>query len=272
MRLFVRLLGYLRPFAGWMVTAVVLLTLAGGLMSVMVATLKPLVNDVLSVPSPSSAGNEADAAGPDLLRQVREWLPVAEWSAWLRQRSFAQVPLLIVLVFLLRGVCLYYGRYLITKSGASVIRNLRAALYEAVVYQSLSFFRTHPVGGIHSRVLADVQRLQRVSTEVLSDLVRVAVMVPFLLVVVLVHDWHISLFALVVLPLMIYPMLHFGRRLRKASRRSQETLAEAANLLNETVTGIQVVKGFAMEERDAEAMPTYSIFIRRPITSTRPGM
>jgi subfamily B ATP-binding cassette protein MsbA len=69
-----------------------------------------------------------------------------------------------------------------------------------------------------------------------------------MLVLVLLYDWRMTLFALLVLPLMAYPMLRLGRRLRKASTRSQEQIAEAANLLKESVTGVKILQAFAMEE------------------------
>ncbi|RMH16736.1 MAG: ATP-binding cassette domain-containing protein [Acidobacteria bacterium] len=250
MRLLFRLLGHLRPYAAQMVIATLLLAVAGGLMSVVVATMKPLVNDVFLARPETPAAGEVEPGGSDVLERVQAMLPTAAWTAWLRQRAFVAVPLLVIVVFLARGICLYFGRYLITKSGASMIRGLRLKLYESIVHQSLDFFRAHSTGLIHSRVLADVQRLQRISTEVLADMLRVALMVPFLLLIILIHDWRISLFAMVVIPLAVYPMLRLGQRLRGASRRSQETMAEASSLLQETVTGIKVVQGFAMEEHE----------------------
>jgi|GEM_PF-3871004 len=246
MRPIVRLLGYLRPYALRMVAATLLLLVAGGMMAAVLATLKPLVNEVLLARPPAVAASPARVA-PDILGIVRPWLPKAGWSAWLRERAFVEVPLLMVLIFVLRGICLYFGRYLISRCGVSVIRRLRLELYEAVTFQSMSFFRANPTGTIQSRVLADVQRLQRVSTEVLTDLLRVGSMVPVLLILIVIHDWRVPLFASVALPLLVVPMVRLGRRQRKVSRRSQESLADAASLLNETVTGIKVVQGFAME-------------------------
>ncbi|MFQ5671446.1 MAG: ABC transporter ATP-binding protein [Acidobacteriota bacterium] len=243
MRLFVRLLGYVRRYMLQMASAAIMLALAGTLMAVIVASIKPLVNDVLLAP----AQQAVPQAGPDLLAKLRSWIPVSQWRNWLRGRAFVEIPILLVITFFIRGIFLYFGEYLTTKTGVSVIRALRLDLYEAITYQSMRFFRQHPTGLIISRVFSDVQRLQRVSATVLADLVRVSAMVPVMLVVVLLHDWRMSLFVIIVFPLMAYPMMHLGRRLRRASRRAQETMADAANLLTETVMGIKVVQGFVME-------------------------
>ncbi len=263
----------MRPYLFRMIAAVVMLAVAGGLMSLVVATFKPLVNEViLTMPGGGSAEPAAPAAEPaepvaepaepvaepaepDPLSELVSWLPLErleawqqQWSAWIKRRAVVKVPLLFVSIFLIRGLVLYFGHYLTAKVGASVIRDLRADLYASLVFQSLGFFKIHKTGIVLSRVLSDVQRIQRVSTNVLADLVRVGAMAPCLLVVVLMHDWRMSVFTLVVLPLLAYPMIRIGRRLRKASQRSQESTAEASHLLTETVAGIKVVQGFAMEQ------------------------
>ena len=231
--------------------AALLLAVAGALMSMMVAIFKPLVNEVvLARPAPETAA--AADGGADVLRWIEEWLPFerwsAAWSAWIHRRAVVKVPLLLIAVSFVRGIFLYFGQYLTARVGASVIRDLRGELYETLIFQSLSFFKAYPTGVVLSRVLSDVQRLQRVTTNVLADLVRVGVMAPAMLIVILWHDWKTSLIALLVLPPTIYPMFRFGRRLRNASRLSQESMAEVANLLTESVAGIKVVQGFAMEK------------------------
>jgi subfamily B ATP-binding cassette protein MsbA len=133
------------------------------------------------------------------------------------------------------------------KTGTAVVRDLRADLHAAISYQSLRFFQAHPTGTILSRILADVARLQKVSTDVLADFVRVGAVMPFVLLVALLQDWKLTLVAMVALPLLVYPMLKLSKRLRKASTRSQETQAETASLLAETIAGAKVVQGFGME-------------------------
>ncbi len=245
-----RLFGYVRPHLGRMVLAAVLLAVAGALMSAMVGTIKPLVNTVLLPASPAAAAPQVSApATPqdDLQQTVKRMLPIAEFQEWARRHAYVQVPLLIVGIFFIRALFLYFGQYLMTKSGSMVVRDLRADLYASVAYQSAGFFQAHPTGTILSRVLADVQQIQRIMTNVLSDAVRVVAMLPFLVVLVVVQDWRLALVAMVVLPLLAWPMVRLGRRLRRASTRAQESIATAAGLLTESVTGVRVVQSFGME-------------------------
>lgn len=243
-----RLLSYMRPYLAQMAAATVMLALAGVLMSMVVATLKPMVNEVLLAKSPAVEESVATEADPDLLDRVIDWLPVAELSDWLHRDPLVKVPFLLICIYFVRGIFLFLGEYLTTKTGAAIIRDLRTDLYSSLIYQAPSFFRIHQTGLVMSRLLNDVQRIQRVSTQVLADLVRVGAMAPAMLILVLIYDWRMTLVALLVLPIMGYPVMRLGRRLRKASTRSQEQIAEASNLLKESITGVKVIQAFEMEE------------------------
>jgi subfamily B ATP-binding cassette protein MsbA len=247
MRLFWRLLGYLKPYLRKLITASILLAISGALMAVVISTVKPLVNHVL-LRRPMMSASPADAAaGPDILQRIIDLLPLEQLWSWAQANAYVQVPLLIVAIFLVRSVFLYLGQYSTIKAGASVIRDIRNELYETIVYQSLGFYRDHPTGLIISRILNDVFRLQRVTTIVLADLVRVGAMVPFLILVAFYHEWRMSLLAMVALPLLGYPMVKLGKRLRRASTASQESMALVANRLTESVIGVKVVQSFGME-------------------------
>jgi len=238
----------MRPYLAQMAAAAVMLAVSGAMMSMVVATLKPLVNQVLL--SQPAAVEESVGSEPenDLLDRVIDWLPVAELSEWLHRNPTMKVPFLIVGIFFIRGILLFLGDYLSRKTGAAVIRDLRADLYSALIYQSPDFFSEHQTGLVMSRLLNDVQRIQLLTTRVLADLFRVGAMAPAMLILVLIYDWRMTFFALIVLPVMAYPVLRLGKRLRKASTRSQEQIGEAANLLKESVTGVKVIQAFSMEE------------------------
>jgi subfamily B ATP-binding cassette protein MsbA len=238
----------MRPYLGQMAVASVMLAIAGAMMTLVVATLKPMVNEVLlakpaAVESPSSADED-----PDFLDSLVERLPVEEAKMWLRERPMIKVPFLLVAVFLIRGVLLYIGEYLTRKTGSAIIRDLRADVHDSLVYQAPSFFLAHQTGEVLSRLLNDVHLIKLMSTRLLSDTVRVGAMGPAMLILVLIYDWRMTLFALIVLPLMAYPVLRLGKRLRKAATRSQEQTATAANQLKESVAGAKVIQAFAMEK------------------------
>ena len=152
-------------------------------MTAVFATLKPLVNEVFSDGSawgwrPAPRPRIRGKAHFDILDRVKKAIPTAEILAWAKDRAYVEVPLLLVAIFFLRAVFLYFGQYYVMKAGTSVIRDIRADLHEAISYQSLRFFQANPTGTILSRIIADVARLQKVSTDVLADFVRVGISMP----------------------------------------------------------------------------------------------
>jgi len=245
-----RLFKYMRPYLGRLIAASLLLGLAALLMSAVFATMKPLANEVFQLgdaPVASAPVAPKSQGTFDILESVKKAFPADRFLAWAKDRAYLEVPLLLVAIFFLRSVALYFGQYFVMKVGTSVIRDIRADLHEAISYQSLRFFQANPTGTILSRIVADVARLQRVSTDVLSDFLRVGLSMPLFLGLALLQDWKLSLVAMVGLPVLAYPMVQLSKRLRRASTRSQEKQADTASLLAETIAGAKVVQGFAME-------------------------
>ena len=246
-----RLLAYVRPYAGRLVAAFLMLMISGALVGAIVSTVKPLVNEVLLDPTPELQTVERDP-GPDILRSVRSWIPTHRISGWAREHAFVEVPLLLVLVYFIRSVLGYLGQYMTIQTGSYVIRDLRKDLYESVAHQSPGFFQAHPTGVILSRILNDVQIVRGLATGALANGIRVVAMVPFVIIAAFLHEWRMSLLAIVALPLLGIPMVKLGRKLRRAATSSQETMADVAHKVNESLLGVRVVQGFGMESYEVE--------------------
>ncbi len=109
----------------------------------------------------------------------------------------AKVPVLLISIFLIRGILLFFGDYLTRKTGSAVIRDLRADLHGSLIYQAPSFYRRHQTGEVLSRLLNDVHLIKLMSTQVFADFFRVSAMAPAMLILVLLYDWKLTHFALV---------------------------------------------------------------------------
>lgn len=248
MRELKRFLGYARPYLGQMIAAAVMMATAGALMSLVVATLNPLVNEVLIAKKPVAEKTSAPDEPGNFLDRVLDRLPIEQAKSWIRTRPMAKVPVLLVTIFLVRGILLFFGDYLTRKTGSAIIRDLRADLHDSLIFQAPSFYRRHQTGEVLSRLLNDVHLIKLMSTQVFSDFFRVSAMAPAMLALVLIYDWKLTLFALIVLPVMGYPVMRLGRRLRKAATRSQQQTAVAANQLKESVSGVKIIQAFTMEQ------------------------
>jgi subfamily B ATP-binding cassette protein MsbA len=151
------------------------------------------------------------------------------------------VPLGILGIFLFKGIFYYGYNYLLAKVGQSVIRDLRYILYNHIQSLPLSFFQKKPTG-------SDVTLIQGAVSNVLVGILKDACQVFFLIGVIFYQDWRMASIAMISLPLVIYPIVNFGRRHRRLSRGSQQTTAQVSNILYETITGNRIVKAFCMEK------------------------
>lgn len=242
MRTSTRVLRYVRPYTGRIVVAVLLVGLAGALAAVAISAVKPLVNNVLQL-----APVDATGEGFNLLTWLTERLPT-RLADWLTGKPYVAVPAIIGLAFMVRALFLFIGNYLLAASGAALTRDLRMDLFESVVYQSQSFFGRYHSGGLLTRLLTDVQKLKNVVTHDVPNAVRGGGTVPFMFLVIIWHDWRMSVVTVLVLGSMILPFVMLSRRLRRVSLSSQTATADASHLASEAIHGIDVVQAFGMEK------------------------
>ncbi|MBI2150804.1 MAG: ABC transporter ATP-binding protein, partial [Acidobacteria bacterium] len=116
--------------------------------------------------------------------------------------------------------------------------------------QPLRFFHFNPTGELISRVSADVERIQTAASETLAEFLKQTAILVFLTIAMFVIDWKLAAASLVLAPLVFYPAVWFGQRLRLLGKSNQQELAEMANVLYETLTGNRIVKAFTMERAE----------------------
>jgi subfamily B ATP-binding cassette protein MsbA len=99
-----------------------------------------------------------------------------------------------------------------------------------------------------SSIMNDIEKIQVATSHILADWLRQSFTAVFLLCVVLQMDWRLALFSLTVLPFVLVPTARLGRRIRRSTRRAQDAAADLNQILQETISGHQVVKSFGTEE------------------------
>ncbi len=158
------------------------------------------------------------------------------------------VPLLFVAVFLIRSFADFVSGYAFQKIGLGVTTDIRDELYRHVLNQSSRFFAAHSSGELVTRVVSDVSMMQNAVSNRLLDLVQQSVTLLLLLALLLSTHFQLALICLVLAPILLLPIVRFGKSMRKTSHRSQERLADLTALLAEGVRGYRVVKAFGMED------------------------
>ena len=162
------------------------------------------------------------------------------------------LPLIFLTVFLLRSMAAFGNGYLFQIIGLGATNDLRNDLYERILHQSSSFYSRHPSGELISRVGNDISVMQNAITSRLLDLFQQSVTLVLLIWYLLSTHFRMALVCLVVVPAILYPIVRFGKGMRRTSHRSQERLAEISNLVAEAVRGHRVVKAFGMERFELE--------------------
>jgi len=167
-----------------------------------------------------------------------------------QEHLFTFIPVTVVLIFLLKGVCNYFGKYWMDSVGLSAITDLRQDLYAKMLRQSPDFFEVYPTGTLISRLLNDIERMKTAVSEKLTEIATALFSLLALVISAFFQNWRLTLISFVTIPLVVYPLARFSKKLRKASWRSQEEMASLADRMKETLVGVRIVQMFRMEKAE----------------------
>ena len=157
------------------------------------------------------------------------------------------IPFGIILLYFLKGVFDYFQAYLMGFVGQKVITDIRNLVFNRLQRQPLAFYDKTPTGVIISRITNDIGLIQGAVSDAFTAVLKDAFTIVGLIFVVFYRDWKLAAIAFIVLPFAIYPIVTFGRRLRKIAVQNQKAMARLTNFLHETITGQRIVKAFTME-------------------------
>ena len=157
----------------------------------------------------------------------------------------------ILIVYAAKGVGAYLSQYLMTDVGQRVVRDLRNLMFRHMLGQSAAFFTTQTTGRLMSRITNDVSQVQRVVSDTIGDLARESLTLIGYLAVLIYYDARLTVVCLTSAPLIVYPLVRLGQRVRRTTRRTQEAQEQMAHVSAEALTGHRIVKAFGAEAREA---------------------
>ena len=213
---FFRLLRYAKPYKGRLAWAVLAMVIYAAASALVIYLIKPILNEVL----PTGTG--------------------------LRTIAFALIGL-----YFLKGIGSYFSGYLMEDVGQKVVMDVRDELYGHILGQSASFFSRNAVGQLLSRVSNDVGQVQRAVSETAADLARETLALIGYAVILFYLDPRLALVCLTGAPILLYPLVRLGQRVRRTARRSQEAQEYMSHVGAETFAAHRIVKAFGAEEREA---------------------
>ncbi|MBQ4492361.1 MAG: ABC transporter ATP-binding protein [Deltaproteobacteria bacterium] len=162
------------------------------------------------------------------------------------------VPFFIVLLFAVKGSGKFVQEYCIKTAGALVVQDIRNELYSHCLKLSLGYFNQNTAGNFMSRILNDVGVMQRATADMLVDGIRESVTLVGLLGLAFYNDWKLTSVAFLVLPLAFFPGVCVGRRIKKNSKAGQAVLGDLTAILQETFSGMKIIKSFGTEARERD--------------------
>lgn len=201
-----------------------------------------------------AVSDEGSAAGGGEQGNRAESLHNSPRSLWHILPYAALIPLL----GLLRGLFDFGNRYLIGWVGDRAVMDMRNELFAHVHALSLGFFHRNHTGQLIGRVTSDCQMIQRAVSSVLSDLIKQPITLVVLIGYVFFRNTLLAVFSLILFPLCVLPVIMYGRKVRRASSKAQRKIGDLVDILQETFTGARIVKGFCMEEHEADRFSSHA--------------
>ncbi len=170
----------------------------------------------------------------------------------LSHERLAVVAWAVVLSYFVKGAGSYVSSYLMASVGQRVVMDLRNALYRHILGQSAAFFAQRTTGQLMSRINNDVLQVQQAVSETAGDLARESLAVVFFAALLFYYDARLAIVCLTGAPLIVYPLVRLGQRVRRTTHRSQEAVESLSHISAEAFTGHRIVKAFGTEQQEAE--------------------
>ncbi|MEZ4515462.1 MAG: ABC transporter transmembrane domain-containing protein [Chloroflexota bacterium] len=229
-----RLLGFIRPYGRVMAISIVALVISVALSLLLPLAVRNLVDFVFVDQDPSSLN---------------------------------RLAVVLLIVFIFQSLFAFAHQYSLAYVGEHAIADIRTTIYTHLQELPLSFYAERRTGELVSRLTNDVTLLQQAITTNLVMLLRQVITLFGSVILLFVLNWRLTLLILVIVPIITILMVWLGNRIRQASVAVQDSLAEVANVAEETTSGVRIVKSFAREPYEVgrftdRVMATYEAAMR----------
>jgi subfamily B ATP-binding cassette protein MsbA len=213
-----RLFAYARPYRGRFAVALAAMLVYAAASAGVAALIRPVIDRVL----PGVRGSII-------------------WWSWA-----------ILGAYFAKGLGAYFSTYLMTDIGQRVVRDIRDQLFRHILDQSAGFFSRRTSGQLMSRITNDVNQVQQAVSETLGDLLREGLSLVGFAALLFWLDYRLALVCVTSAPIVVYPLVRLGQRVRRTTRRSQEHLENLSHITAEAFTGHRIVKAFGAEGHEEE--------------------
>ena len=150
---------------------------------------------------------------------------------------------------LLKTACYFGSSAIMIPIRTSVVRDMRRALYNKILSLPLGFFSEERKGDIIARMSGDINEVENSIMSTLDMLLKNPILIIFYIGTLIVTSWQLTVFTIVVAPVLIWLMSALGRTLKKRSLQAQALWSDTMSQLEETLGGLRVIKAFVAEDK-----------------------
>ena len=158
-----------------------------------------------------------------------------------------RIVLILILVLIFQSVFSYFRIFLFVRVAEKTLADLRQHTFNHLIRLPMKFFQHRRVGELNSRISSDITLLQDALTSTLAEFIRQFITIIGGVSLMLVTSMKLTLFMLLILPVIMVLVGVFGRYIRKLSKQAQSQVADSNTIVEETLQGIQSVKAFTNE-------------------------
>ncbi len=185
---------------------------------------------------------------------INEWMKIHLDHLFRRDNPVDTLQLLCIFIFLafaFKNGAHIFEIWLVSFVEQKVIKDLRDEVYSHILWQPLGFFSRYQIGNIISRITNDINALNTSLNTNFTRIIREPVVIFIFIAILVSISWQLTLVALLVIPLTGILISKIGQSLKRKSKRVQERIADITTIIEETISGIKIVKAFSMERYES---------------------
>jgi len=256
MRLYFRLLSFLKPHRKYLISAMIFMILFAGMSGFSITMIVPFTKIVFSeqeaITQDVSPNKEISPGGekslvvllPKVLKEKFNQLIIGKT----RLETLGRFCILIFFIFVIKNLFWYLQSFLIVRVEQGVIMDLRTKLYSHFHLLPLEYFHGQKTGVLISRITNDITLVRGAVANGFAEVLRQGFLLLVFLFLVFWASWKLALIAFLLFPPATLIIGKFGQKVRRSSVLTQEKMGNITSILQETISGIRVVKAFVMEK------------------------
>jgi subfamily B ATP-binding cassette protein MsbA len=276
MKDYFRLLSYLKPHLKYLVPAMIFMLLFAAMSGFSITMIVPFTKIVFSKPGEVSKPVIEQKENPEKEKEsLMVILPQTLKEKFnqvilgkTKLETLGRFCILVFLIFLIKNLFWYAQSYLIVRVEQGVIMDIRNKLYAHFHLLPLEYFHGQRTGVLISRITNDITLVRGAVANGFAETLRQVFLMLVYLFLVFWASWKLALVAILLFPPAILIIGKFGRKVKKSSALTQEKMGNMTSVLQETISGIRVVKAFVMEKFEIKNSPTPAGIISKPWSSS----